>query len=82
MVLMTAAYLLHRFAYSDSDLILKFFTQEHGLISCIAKQAKRLLKVSTRPAVSISFCLPNSSSNTCRAEWIFLPNTAPILDKI
>ena len=38
---MTAAYLLHRFAYSDSDLILKFFTQEHGLISCIAKQAKR-----------------------------------------
>jgi DNA repair protein RecO (recombination protein O) len=41
MTVTTAAFILHRFAFQESDLILKVLTKNHGIISVIAKGARR-----------------------------------------
>lgn len=37
----TLGFILHRFPFQDADLILKVFTPNHGVISVLAKGAKR-----------------------------------------
>ena len=41
MTVKTQAFILHRFAYQEADLILKVLTKDHGIISILAKGIRR-----------------------------------------
>jgi DNA repair protein RecO (recombination protein O) len=41
MTVVTEAFILHRFAYQEADLILKVLTRDHGMISVLAKGVRR-----------------------------------------
>ncbi len=51
----TSGFILHRFPFQDSDLILKCFTEDQGILSVLAKGAKR----SKMPGYFEPFCRVN-----------------------